>query len=59
MSKTTLPPCFLARRIAFLLMASRFGLEKCVPDTRTALADAMKASSMSSSVSPASAQFSR
>ncbi len=59
MSKTTLPPAALMARIAFCWAAALFGLEKCVPVTTTARADAMKASSTSSSDSAMSAQSER
>ena len=59
MSKTTLRPASRAIRIAFRCAASVFGREKCVPVTTMALAEAISAGSMSSSVIAMSAQFSR
>ena len=56
MSKATLRPLALAMRIALRWAASLFGREKWVPVTTTAPAEAMKASSMSSSDSAMSAQ---
>jgi hypothetical protein len=49
----------LATRIAFICAAAVFSLEKCVPVTTTAAAEATKPSSMSLSSSAMSAQFSR
>ena len=56
MSNATLRPWAFAMRIALRCAASLFGREKCVPVTTTARAEAMNASSMSSSDSAMSAQ---
>lgn len=59
MSNTTLVPFWWASRIALRMAASVVGVEKWVPLTTTALAEAMKASRTSSSQIAMSAQFSR
>ena len=59
MSSAVRAPCLRASVSAFSTAASVRGWLRWVPVASTARASAMKPSSMSSSVSPMSAQFSR
>ncbi len=59
MSNATLRPAALAARAAFRLAAKTCGVERWVPLSTVALASAIKAGSMSASLSAMSAQSAR